>query len=83
MSILEIKSAEDIKKLIGCHIHDAKIVQEGAIGRLELQLNHISMPNIVKLAIRPEVTFSVGIKGCFIMVGLSILTDDIPEEKDG
>ncbi len=81
MSILEITSSEDIKKLIGCHIHDARIVQDGTSGHLELQVNHINMPNKVKLEIRPEVSFSVGVKGISIFAGLSIKTDDLKEEK--
>ncbi len=82
MGIIEINSPEDIKKLIGCHIHDAKIVHEGMVGRLELQLSHITMPNKVSLSIGPEVQLTIGRDSVTLLSGLTIGTHDIPEGAD-
>ena len=80
MPEINIQSADDIKKLTGCHIHSAKAALEGPIAYLELEVSHILIPKIVRIRIHPYSSFTIDTGRAVFVAGLSYQTEDVEEE---
>ena len=83
MSEINIQSTEDIGKLVGCHIHSARVVKEGTVTRFELQVSHITMPGVVKVVVFPFASISIALGAGTIAAGLSFQTYDVPKGEEG
>ncbi len=79
--VLPFKSEADFPKLSGLHIEEARIMKDGPVGYLELEVSHITLPNKVIVRIHPAVQTKVGIMGVVILSGFEVQTEDVPEKE--
>ena len=82
MSQIVINREEDISKLVGCHIHAAEFIKKDGVTYLELQVNHITMPKVVKITIHPFLQFMCTIGNMSAFAGICIQTHDVEEKDD-
>ena len=81
MPEIEIKGPKDIEKLNGCMVHSAKIITDGPVTYLQLEVSHITMPAIVRVAIFPFASYTQRYCNITTVSGLLFHTSDVPAEE--